>query len=302
MPEVSVVVELRVTVDEGLDPVGFERQVAAEGRRAARELYREALRTLDRIVAAAGARQRLEGRWVATTFGRVRVWRSRVRGEEGTFHPLDRALHLSAAEPSAALREAVCELATRVPYRQVAEIATRLTGEPISHQRAWRCLQQEGARIRAEEGELVTSVFELGEAPPDVGAAPEIVIVEADGTFLAAQREEGDRFEVKTGVFYAGKARAGGRRHRRWKLLNKGCYATTGDQDAFGKGLAARGFAWGRPAPGPPLRARRAGRVRAGLLGLVPGAQDRPLPRGRAHLGVPPLPWTVEPYATSVWS
>jgi hypothetical protein len=69
-------------------------------------------------------------------------------------------------------------------------------------------------------------------------------VVDADGTFLAAQGEQGDRFEVKTGVFYTGKTRAGGRRHRRWRLLNKGCYATTGDQDAFGKGLAARGFHW----------------------------------------------------------
>jgi hypothetical protein len=43
-------------------------------------------------------------------------------------------------------------------------------------------LQTEGARLRTEEGELVTSVFELGEAPPDT----ELVVVEADGTFLAA--------------------------------------------------------------------------------------------------------------------
>ena len=56
------------------------------------------------------------------------------------------------------------------------------TGEPISHQSTWRILQTEGARIRTEEGELVTSVFELGEAPPDT----ELVVVEADGTFLAA--------------------------------------------------------------------------------------------------------------------
>ena len=68
-------------------------------------------------------------------------------------------------------------------------------------------------------------MFELGEAPEDTGLSPELVVVEADGTFLAAQKEEGDRFEVKTGVFYTGKDRAGGRRHRRWKLLNKGCYA-----------------------------------------------------------------------------
>ncbi|MGH2658448.1 MAG: hypothetical protein ACRDHS_01990, partial [Actinomycetota bacterium] len=121
---------------------------------------------------------------------------------------------------------------------------SRLSGEPFSALGAWRVVQAEGARVRTEEGELVASVFELGEAPPDVGPPPELVVVEADGTYLAAQGEQGDRFEVKTGVFYTGKDRSGGRAHRRWRLLNKGCYATTGDQDAFGKGLAARGFAW----------------------------------------------------------
>jgi hypothetical protein len=130
------------------------------------------------------------------------------------------------------------------PYRQVAEVTACLTGEPIGHQSAWRILQAEGARIRTEEGELVHSVFDDGEAPPDIGNSPELVVVEADGTFVAAQGEQGDRFEIKTGVFYTGKDPAGGRRHRRWKLLNKGCYATTGNQDAFGRALAARGFAW----------------------------------------------------------
>ncbi len=246
MPEVSVVVELRVMVEEDLDPVALEQAISAEGRRAARELYREVLTRLDRRAAAAsgGARQRLECRWVATVFGRVRIWRYRVKGPGGSFHPLDRALGLSRAEPTPALREALCDLATRVPYRQVGEVASRLIGEPLSTQSCWRVVQEEGARIRTEEGELVEAVFELGEAPPDAGIAPELVVVEADGTYLRAQREEGDRFEVKTGVFYTGKGRAGGRRHRRFRLLEKGCYATTAGADAFGKGLAARGFAW----------------------------------------------------------
>jgi hypothetical protein len=246
VPEVSVVVELRVTVEPGADPVALEQAIAEQGRRGSKELYRQALAALDAQAteASGGARQRLEERWVATTFGRVRIWRYRVKGPEGSFHPLDRALGLSQAEASPALREAVCDLATRVPYRQVAEIAARLTGEAISHQSTWRILQAEGARIRTEEGRLVRSVFELGEAPLDIGLEPELVVVEADGTFLEAQGEEGDRFEVKTGVFYTGKRPSGGRRHRRWRLLNKGCYATTADQDAFGKGLAARGFHW----------------------------------------------------------
>jgi hypothetical protein len=246
VPEASVVVELRVMVEDDLDPVAFEQAVKAEGQRAAKELYRSALQVLDHqaVNRSAGARQRLEDRWVATTFGRVRVWRYRVKGPAGTFHPLDRALGWSQAEPSAALREAVCDVALRVPYRQVGAIVSRLIGEPYSAMSAWRVVQAEGARIRTEEGELVEAVFALGEAPPEEGPAPELVVVEADGTFLAAQHEQGDRFEVKTGVFYTGKAPAGGRRHRRWRLLDKGCYATTADSDRFGMGLAARGFQW----------------------------------------------------------
>jgi hypothetical protein len=198
VPEVSVVVELRVEVDEeGLDPVALEHAVAAEGRRAARELYREALTVLDRAATSAsdGARQRLEPRWVATVFGRLRIRRYRVKAAGGSSHPLDRLLGLSQAEPTPALRELICDLATRVPYRQVAAVASRLVGEPVSAQGCWRVVQEEGARIRAEEGELVEAVFELGEAPPADGPAPELVVVEAGGTFLRAQREEGDRFE-----------------------------------------------------------------------------------------------------------
>jgi hypothetical protein len=244
VPEVSVVVELRVEVEEEVNPIALEQKIGAEGRRAARELYREALRAVDEraVAASAGARQRTEERWLGTTLGRIRLWRYRVKTPEGSHCPLDRALGLDAKEPSPALRELVCDLSVRLPYRQAAEVISRLTGEPVSHLSCWRMLVAEGARVRAEDSRLVESVFELGEAPPEDVPSPELVVVEADGTFLKAQREPGDRFEVRTGVFYTGKAPAGGRRHRRWRLLDKGCYATTADADAFGQGLAAAGF------------------------------------------------------------
>lgn len=246
MPEVSVAVELRVEVEKGADPVALEQAIAAQGREGAKELYRAVLRELDgqAVEASGGARQRLEERWVATLVGRLRIWRYRVKGAEGSFCPLDRAVAWGRKEATPALREAVCDLAVRLPYRQAAEVCSRMTGEPLSHQVAWAILLEEGARVRTEEGELVSSVFDLGEAPPEEVAAPDIVVVEADGTHLRAQREQTDRFEVKTGVFYTGKARAGGRKHRRWQLVNKGCYATTADADAFGMGLAARGIHW----------------------------------------------------------
>jgi hypothetical protein len=112
----------------------------------------------------------------------------------------------------------------------------------ISHQSAWRVLRAEGARVRGEEGELVEAIFENGQAPQDPEEIPELVVLEADGTFLRSQGEVLDRFEVKTGVAYTGKVFAGGKAHRRWRLENKHCYATTADADRFGQGFAAGGF------------------------------------------------------------
>ncbi|MHB8512085.1 MAG: hypothetical protein ACYDCC_07860 [Actinomycetota bacterium] len=242
MPEVRIAVELCLDVNDEVDPLELERAIGAEGRRAARELYVAAVSEIDKRTEGTG-RQRLEQRWAATTFGRIRFARYRVNAFGGSSHPTDVVLGLAQSEASPALREMVCDLSLRLPYRQAAEVVGMLTGEPFGHLSAWRVLQQEGARVRTEEGRLVASVFELGEAPPEHDA-PSIVVVEADGTFLRAQREGQPKFEVKTGVFYDGKAPAGGRRHRRRKLLNKGCFATTADSDAFGKGLATKGFHW----------------------------------------------------------
>lgn len=50
MPEVSVVVELRVAVEPGDNPVEMERAIAAGGRRAVRELYVQVLRAVDERV------------------------------------------------------------------------------------------------------------------------------------------------------------------------------------------------------------------------------------------------------------
>lgn len=219
--------------------------MAAEGRRGARELFSKALVALeDQLLEGAGAKQRREPRWVATSIGRVRVHRYRVKGPARSHHPLDEAMGLLGAEASAGLRELVCDLAMRLPYRQVAEIVTRLSGEAFSARSAWSVLQAEGARVRTEEARLVCSIFELGEAPPQQGSRHDLVVIEADGTFLRAQREAGPSFEVKTGVFYTAKAPAGGKRHLRFKLLDKGCHATSADADSFGKGLAGRGFQW----------------------------------------------------------
>jgi hypothetical protein len=102
MSEISAQVELKVKVSAGQDPDALERAIAAEGRRAAKELYLRVIETKDEqaVAVTGGARQRREARWVATLFGRVRIHRYRINNEVESFHPLDPALGLRRSEAS----------------------------------------------------------------------------------------------------------------------------------------------------------------------------------------------------------
>ena len=156
MSEVSITVELSVEVDPNGDPVELEESVAAQGREAARALYGEAIDLLDKelVRLARGARQRAEQRWLATSFGRMRISRYRVKADGESFHPLDAHLQLRSGEASPAFRELISEIALRLPYRQAAALVSRILGEPLSPQSCWRILQQgrlDGGSLRASD-------------------------------------------------------------------------------------------------------------------------------------------------------
>ena len=143
MPKVRVGVQLEVDTAQG--PVDLEEAIAAEGRRAARELYARVVQEADgRLIAASGgSRTRLESRWVATVFGRVRIHRYRVKLGNETLHPLDRAMRLERAEASPALRKLVLRLARRLPYREVAQVIGEIIGEPFSFQNVSRIVRSD---------------------------------------------------------------------------------------------------------------------------------------------------------------
>jgi hypothetical protein len=140
MRRVSISAELSVTTPSGVDPVELERAIAAEGRRAARELYVRVLRVSDEEATgdSNAIRQRREPRWVATLFGRVRVLRYRVRHDEATFHPLDGVLGLDRHEASAALRGVIRELEGKASFRTMARVIELMTGESFSYQEVRR--------------------------------------------------------------------------------------------------------------------------------------------------------------------
>ena len=89
MAVIRTSVELAIDTGLASDPASLERAIAAEGRRAARELYLHVSRVTDdeATTASNGVRQRRESRWVATLFGRVQIARYRVRLDDATFQP-----------------------------------------------------------------------------------------------------------------------------------------------------------------------------------------------------------------------
>jgi hypothetical protein len=168
VPEVSVAMEMQVAVERGADPV--ELAIASKDAPST-SLHQQALKVLDAQVSEAdGAKQPLEERWVATTFGRVRICRYRVKSPEGNFHPLDRTLGLCQAEASPALREAVCDLATRLTVWTDGRGRVPADRRVLLRARSPAGGAAEGAWIRTEEGELVTSVFDPQEGA--IGTQP----------------------------------------------------------------------------------------------------------------------------------
>jgi hypothetical protein len=142
--DLTFATSLRVKYHPDEDLVALEQAIAAEGRRAARDLFLELASVLDAesVQASAGVRQRLEVRWVATLMGRIRLRRYRVKAEGKSFHPLEQRLQLGQAEASPAVLASARDLATLgLTYRQIAAVLTQFTGAPITRQTAWRMLR-----------------------------------------------------------------------------------------------------------------------------------------------------------------
>lgn len=137
---------VELEADTARGPIALEEAIAAEGKRAARELFARVVEEADRglVAASGGTRKRLEARWVATLLGRFRIHRYRVKLGEETFHPLDRAMGWERGEASPALRKLVLRLAKRLPLREVAQVISDLIGEPFSYQNVRRIVRNEG--------------------------------------------------------------------------------------------------------------------------------------------------------------
>jgi hypothetical protein len=80
--------------------------------------------TTERLEGALYARAQAQDREIATFFGRVRYWRTYMRGAGGGYYPLDRRLSLPAEGFTLLLVGLVVRIATKISYAQARLVTT----------------------------------------------------------------------------------------------------------------------------------------------------------------------------------
>jgi hypothetical protein len=246
-------VETKVTLSispKGVSLQDLEREIGEALKQAGQQLLLQACQVLeDQLLEQEKGwylRDKRRPRHLLTRFGWIRLHRWQARKRDGGYcRPLDERLglepHLHASPWIIA--QAVA-LATRLPYRQATSLLRSFVEAPIDHRSLYRWVQREGAAIVAEEDDLQQAVFQHGVVPARDPKERELILAEVDGTFLRAQREVGDKFEVRLGVLTTGKEleslTAKNRRYRLQERVRYGGVETAGD---FGERLFLKGEA-----------------------------------------------------------
>jgi len=250
----TVETTIRVSIPDGGATLGeVEQRVAEAVQAAGRELLVAACAALERevvrVLTRRGQVQRVKTRPldVLTRFGWVRLVRYQVVDlKQGRYRcPLDEVLGLRPRQHVSpwALAQAVA-LASRIPYRQATLLLAGLVETALDHRTVYGWVQQAGAQVVADEDEQQEAVFGRGQQAPSDPRVRELVVTEADGTFLKAQREAAPEFEVRLGVLYSGKQlESPTAKHRRYRLEERVLYGGVEPAEAFGERLFLAGEA-----------------------------------------------------------
>jgi len=186
----------------------WEGLVFALAGQAAREVVRRLYEGLDAHL----AKVRLTG-WrlvglrqhtLVTPWGAVTVKRRLYRRGSACLFLLDRLLGWTRRRSySQAVASLAVLTASWLPFRKASELLTS-PGMPLSAMTIHRLVQQVGSAIATEQSQQARALFGWGELPPSEDRAVERLYLEADGVWIALQREQRRRTEVWTAISYEG--------------------------------------------------------------------------------------------------
>lgn len=249
MTPVKTKVSLIISPD-GMNLEELEKEISKVLQQAGQQLLLQACQALEDQLLEQEQEQYLRDKrrklHLLTRFGWVQLSRWQMRQREGGYcRPLDEMLGLEPHQHASPwILDRAVSLATRIPYRQATYLLGTFVDEPLDHRTLYRWVQKAGASIVLEEDEQQQAVFRDGEVPPRDDQLREIVLAEVDGTFLRAQREESDRFEVRLGVLTTGKElESATAKHRRYQLKERVRYGGVETAGDFGERLFVTGEA-----------------------------------------------------------
>lgn len=155
-------------------------------------------------------------------YRRHKYMRKNANGINETIYPLDEMLQIEKIGLfSKNICDKIVEVASKNSYRETAEIITRITNNPVSHQECWNIIQEVGKSIVNKENKTVTEMYEDKLKP---AREVKVLFEEEDGVWLKMQGAKHQKIgnqEIKVGVMYEGIKKEGKRR----KLANKRVFA-----------------------------------------------------------------------------
>lgn len=197
------------------------------------DMDNELMRKRGRGLEVEGIREHL----VVTAFGDVRIKRRLYRDSKGECRfLLDEAMGLDKrSHVSPKVKEMAAFISSHVPFQMTEQLMRSILPAGISHTTIHRLVGKiTEPYIEAEEKEI-TALYRDGVMPESEGKVVPHLFVEADGTYVALQREKARRIEIKTGIAYEGWEKMG---KDRFRLTGKTVYSGVMDGDRFWEGFS----------------------------------------------------------------
>lgn len=193
----------------------IEQEIFKRCCEAARNATTEILKAMDESIAESRDKSLYRDKGyrktsIKTVYGEVEYSRHVYicKDEEGENHSvylLDQELGIDTIGLiSSNLAEKLVNAATKVSFRQAAEMVTENTGQSISHGGVWNLVQTIGEKLEKEEDMLVDEFYSDRARGKK---ATQMLFEEMDGVWLKSQINGGKKgagIEVKVGTMYEG--------------------------------------------------------------------------------------------------